>query len=127
MCKIIDEEILPEKEEGKWEIGYVDLAYKSITYPAYSTTIFDDLFKNLENNPHRMDIVVTFQDQRFVIEVKVWYGEEYHQRGLKQLSNYLDTYSKKEGYLLVFDFNVGKKYHEEMIHFDDKQIFTIWV
>ena len=266
MCKIIDEEILPDKDENKWEIDYVDSAYKSITYPAYSTTIFDDLFKNLENNPqlfdlvykvaidgekfaldinnpivnlgvlygifcnsgdslkihnhifntricnyltskletsksgtteysfkedfvdennqlnmklilqkfqkfykeqfsrkdqkfieregrllflaflkpiingdgfdfkevtiskeNRMDIVVTFQNQRFVIELKIWYGEEYHQRGLKQLSNYLDTYSQKEGYLLIFDFNVGKQYHEEMIHFGDKQIFAVWV
>ena len=256
----------PDEDENKWEMYYVDLAYKSITYPAYSTTIFDDLFKNLENNPqlfdlvykvaidgekfaldinnpivnlgvlygifcnsgdslkihnhifntricnyltskletsksgtteysfkedfvdennqlnmklilqkfqkfykeqfsrkdqkfieregrllflaflkpiingdgfdfkevtiskeNRMDIVVTFQNQRFVIELKIWYGEEYHQRGLKQLSNYLDTYSQKEGYLLIFDFNVGKQYHEEMIHFGDKQIFAVWV
>ena len=74
-----------------------------------------------------MDIVVTFQNQRFVIEVKIWYGEEYHQRGLKQLSNYLDTYSQKEGYLLIFDFNIGKQYHEEMIQYADKQIFAVWV
>ena len=57
MCKIIDEEILPDKNENKWNIDYVDRAYKSITYPAYSTTIFDDLFKNLENNPLLFDLV----------------------------------------------------------------------
>ncbi|OAD21083.1 hypothetical protein THIOM_003166, partial [Candidatus Thiomargarita nelsonii] len=30
----------------------------------------------------RLDLVITYQDKRYVIELKRWYGEKYHQRGL---------------------------------------------
>jgi len=75
----------------------------------------------------RMDIVITCQDKRYVVELKRWYGEKYHQRGLQQLSDYLDIYSLKEGYLLIYDFNKGKSYKEELIQFQDKDIFAVWV
>jgi hypothetical protein len=75
----------------------------------------------------RMDIVVTFGKKRYVIELKIWYGEEYHQSGLQQLSDYLDIYSLKKGWLLIYDFRKSKKYTEEIINFKDKEIFTVWV
>jgi len=75
----------------------------------------------------RMDIVITYQNKRYVIELKRWYGDEYHQRGLQQLSEYLDSYSLKEGYLLIYDFNKSKSYKAEQIQFQDKAIFAVWV
>jgi len=75
----------------------------------------------------RLDLVITYQDKRYVIELKRWYGEKYHQRGLQQLSDYLDIYSLKKGYLLIYDFNKGKSYKEELIQFQDKDIFAVWV
>jgi len=75
----------------------------------------------------RMDIVITYQDKRYIIELKRWYGEKYHQKGLQQLSDYLDIYSLKRGYLLIYDFNKGKTYKEEEISFQDKDIFAVWV
>jgi len=75
----------------------------------------------------RLDLVITYQDKRYVIELKRWYGEKYHQRGLQQLSDYLDIYSLKKGYLLIYDFNKGKSYKEEQILFQDKEIFAVWV
>ncbi|MCP3872677.1 MAG: AAA family ATPase, partial [Desulfobacteraceae bacterium] len=75
----------------------------------------------------RMDIVITYQDKRYVIELKRWYGEKYHQLGLQQLSDYLDIYSLNEGYLLIYDFNKGKSYKEEQIQFQEKEIFALWV
>jgi hypothetical protein len=75
----------------------------------------------------RMDIVITYQDKRYVIELKRWYGEKYHQAGLQQLNDYLDIYSLKKGYLLIYDFNKGKSYKEELIQFQDKAIFAVWV
>ncbi|MEK8015412.1 MAG: AAA-like domain-containing protein [Candidatus Parabeggiatoa sp.] len=75
----------------------------------------------------RMDIVITYQDKRYVIELKRWYGEKYHQEGLQQLNDYLDIYSLKKGYLLIYDFNKGKSYKEEEIQFQDKEIFAVWV
>ncbi|MCP4406122.1 MAG: AAA family ATPase [bacterium] len=75
----------------------------------------------------RMDIVITYRHQRYVIELKIWHGPKYHQEGLKQLSDYLDTYSLKEGYLLIYDFKKNKKYEQEQIAFKDKQIFAVRV
>jgi hypothetical protein len=75
----------------------------------------------------RLDLVITYQDKRYVIELKRWYGEKYHQRGLKKLSDYLDIYSLKKGYLLIYDFNKGKSYKEKLIQFQDKDIFAVWV
>ncbi len=75
----------------------------------------------------RMDIVISYQNKRYVIELKRWYGEKYHQQGLQQLSDYLDIYSLKKGYLLIYDFNKGKSYKEEQIQFQDKEIFAVWV
>jgi len=263
MCKIVDEIILPETEKGVWDLADVDLAFRKITYSGYSTTLFDDLAKNLANYPdlydtvynllfngmeppydlgdttvnlailygifadkngrckihnrifeqrilsiiitkqmqinakegifspplplgkgldvftvlkrfqtfmkenysnrdgkflerhgrliflaflkpiingkgyefkepvvgdeRRMDIVVVFENQRYVIELKRWEGEEYHQQGLQQLSDYLDIYSLKQGFLLIYNFNKNKEYRHETIQFADKEIFAVWV
>jgi hypothetical protein len=75
----------------------------------------------------RMDLVITYQQQRHVIELKRWYGPKAHQEGLQQLSDYLDAYSLKQGYLLIYDFNQNKEYKQEEIRFQDKQIFAVWV
>ncbi len=75
----------------------------------------------------RMDIVITWQNRRYVLELKIWHGPKYHQDGLRQLSDYLNIYSLKEGYLLIYDFNKNKEYRQEQIAFGDKQIFAIWV
>lgn len=78
-------------------------------------------------NERRMDIVVTYQNQRYVIELKRWYGPKAHQQGLRQLSDYLDSYTLHEGYLLIYDFRKGKVPHAEQITFQDKQIFAVWI
>lgn len=75
----------------------------------------------------RMDVVVTYNQQRQVVELKRWEGEAYHQQGLQQLSGYLDTYGLKEGFLLIFDFRKGKEYKSGVIQFADKHIFAVWV
>jgi hypothetical protein len=76
----------------------------------------------------RMDLVVTFgQDQKEVLELKLWRGEAYHQAGLQQLSDYLDFHGLKRGYLLIFDFRKGKETKQEAITFADKIIDAVWV
>lgn len=44
----------------------------------------------------------------YIIELKKWYGKEYHKKGLNQLGEYLEQYGLDEGYLLVFDFRKEK-------------------
>ena len=60
-------------------------------------------------NRERTDLIVDYQGEQFIIEVKIWYGNAYHTRGEKQLSNYLDYYHLKKGYMLSFNFNKTKE------------------
>ena len=43
------------------------------------------------------------------MELKVWRGDAYHTRGEKQISDYLDYYHLKKGYMLSFNFNKKKE------------------
>lgn len=59
-------------------------------------------------NSRRMDVVVDFNAERFVIELKIWRGNAYHERGEEQLSDYLDYFHLKKGYMLSYNFNQKK-------------------
>ena len=48
-------------------------------------------FKEVQiSEEKRLDVVITYNSNKYIIELKVWRGEEYHEKGLKQLANYLD-------------------------------------
>jgi hypothetical protein len=73
----------------------------------------------------RLDIVITFNQFRYVVELKIWRGEKAHERGLKQLHGYLENLGLNEGYLLIFDTSANKVYTEEQISVDGKEIFVV--
>lgn len=56
----------------------------------------------------RTDVIVDYAGEQFIVELKIWYGNEYNERGEKQLSNYLDYYHKDKGYMISFNFNKNK-------------------
>ena len=55
-----------------------------------------------------------------MIEMKVWRGNAYHERGEKQLSDYLDYFQLKKGYMLSFNFNKKKEIGVKDIVLGDK-------
>lgn len=57
----------------------------------------------------RTDVIVDYHGEQFIIEMKIWHGKEYNERGKAQLADYLDAYHKQTGYLLSFDFNKKKQ------------------
>lgn len=57
----------------------------------------------------RTDVIVDYLGEQFIIELKIWHGNEYRERGEKQLADYLDYYHKDRGYLVSFNFNRNKK------------------
>ena len=77
----------------------------------------------------RMDIVVDFGRQQFIIELKVWRGEQYQAEAYNQLCAYLESKHVSEGYLLTFDFRKkrNKTHKMEWIEFNGKRIFDIVV
>jgi len=62
----------------------------------------------------RFDIVITYGEKINILELKIWRGEEYHKKGLIQLSEYLDQYGLAEGYLLIFDFRKLNKNDKDL-------------
>ncbi len=73
-------------------------------------------------NERRMDLVVDYNGERFVIEMKIWHGDTYNQRGEQQLTEYLDYYHINKGYLLSFCFNQNKHTGIKEITIGDKTI-----
>ena len=57
----------------------------------------------------RMDVVIDYLGKQYVIELKIWRGNAYNERGEEQLCRYLEYFDLKEGYLLSFCFNKTKQ------------------
>lgn len=68
----------------------------------------------------RTDVVVDYCGEQFVIESKIWHGEEYNSRGEKQLVDYLNYYQQNKGYMISFNFNKNKKIGVKEIELGDK-------
>ena len=73
-------------------------------------------------NNERMDLVVDYLGERFVVELKIWHGKVYHEKGEKQLIAYLDYYHLDKGYLLTYSFNKRKTPGQKTITVDGKTI-----
>lgn len=70
----------------------------------------------------RTDVIVDYRGEQFIIELKIWHGSEYHERGEKQLTDYLDYYHKDKGYMLSFNFNKNKTTGVKEIRIANKTI-----
>jgi len=75
----------------------------------------------------RLDIVVTYLNHRYILELKLWYGQKYHEEGLLQLADYLDIHGVDEGFLVIFDDRKEKKWQTEKRVVEGKEIFMVWV
>lgn len=68
----------------------------------------------------RTDVVIDYRGEQFVVELKIWHGDIYHQNGEEQLSAYLDSYGLKKGYMLTFNFNKNKEIGVKYVEYKDK-------
>jgi len=57
----------------------------------------------------RTDMIIDYLGKQYIVELKIWRGEEYNSRGEEQLIGYLEDYGVDEGYMLSFNFNKDKK------------------
>lgn len=57
----------------------------------------------------RTDVIVDYLGEQFIVELKIWRGDEYNERGEEQLIGYLDYFRQEKGYLLSFNFNKKKE------------------
>ncbi|MCL2814978.1 MAG: AAA-like domain-containing protein, partial [Oscillospiraceae bacterium] len=77
----------------------------------------------------RMDIVVDFGCEQFIIELKLWKGEEAEKKAYNQLMGYMETKRAATGYLLIFDFRLrkNKERKAKWLDIDGKKIFEVIV
>ena len=62
----------------------------------------------------RMDIIITHNQQKYIIETKIWRGEHRYQAGKRQLAAYLRTEGVTEGNYIVFDHRQDPEPRVEM-------------
>ena len=78
----------------------------------------------------RTDVIIDYNTEQFIVELKLWRGEVAHEKAYEQLAGYLSSKNKDTGYLLTFDFrkekNVGK-FRINWIEFDQKKICDVIV
>jgi hypothetical protein len=85
-------------------------------------------FKEVETSEEkRLDIVITYLKEKYIIELKIWRGDEAHKRGLNQLANYLDIHGVSQGWLVIFDDTKKPLWQENLINHNGKEIFAVRV
>lgn len=53
----------------------------------------------------RMDVVVDYLGRQYIVELKIWRGERYNERGEQQILEYMNHFDLTTGYMLSFNFN----------------------
>lgn len=102
------------------------LLFLAFIKPIINGTGFD--FKEVQiSEEKRLDLVITYNSFRYIIEMKIWRGPKYHEEGINQLCNYVDIHGLDNGYLLIFNFNKNKEFKEEKLQVNSKKIIAVYV
>ncbi len=67
----------------------------------------------------RTDLIIDYLGKQYIIEMKIWHGDEYNTRGEEQLLGYLNDYHLERGYMLSFNFNKNKTIGVKEYHFKE--------
>ncbi|MCX6581147.1 MAG: AAA-like domain-containing protein [Candidatus Aminicenantes bacterium] len=104
------------------------LLFLSFIKPIINGKGFD--FKEVQvSEEKRLDVAIIFGNMKYIVELKIWRGEAYHQEGIRQLCDYLDRQNETVGYLLVYDLRKksGQVGEWQKLETRGKQIFIAWI
>lgn len=74
-------------------------------------------------NHRRMDVVIHYLGRRYIVELKIWHGDRYNEKGEQQIIDYLSSFALDTGYLLSFSFNKKKDSGVQRLNIGDKVLF----
>jgi len=77
----------------------------------------------------RVDLLLSWHDQRIVIELKIARGSETISKGLIQTAEYMDIANATEGHLVVFDPDLHKNWDEKIYRQQEhvgNKIINVW-
>jgi len=81
-------------------------------------------FKEVETSEEkRLDIIVLFEDEKFIVELKIWRGQEYHTQGIGRLKDYMRRENANKAYMLIMD----KTRHKEFTTNVEDEILMVWI
>ncbi len=66
----------------------------------------------------KMDLLITHNQRKYIVETKIWRGDTRYQAGKKQLAAYLKLENVQEGYYVVFDHRKEPEPRVETDHLD---------
>lgn len=69
-----------------------------------------------------MDLLIYHNQQKYIVETKIWEGKSGYQAGKKQLAAYLKLEEETEGYYVVFDHRQDPEPRVETEAIDDVTI-----
>ncbi|MGL4874079.1 MAG: AAA family ATPase [Clostridium sp.] len=102
------------------------LLFLAFIKPIINGVGFD--FKEVQiSEEKRLDVVIAYLKEKYIVELKIWRGKEYHEKGLNQLADYLDINGLNTGYLVIYNFNKGKEYKFEEAIVQNKKIIIVYV
>lgn len=120
-------EIYNPKEDAEFLERHGRLVFLSYLKPLINGYGFYHIESQLTDY-RRMDIVVDYGREQFILELKRWDGGSAHAKAYKQLAGYLGTKGADTGYLLTFDFSKKpKSYAPQWVEFGGKRIFDVIV
>lgn len=85
-------------------------------------------FKEIQiSDEKRLDMIITYNQYQYVIELKKWHGKKYHEVGLDEFNSYLKKQKLSKGYLIVFNASKNKEYKQERIISAEQEILMFYV
>ena len=69
-------------------------------------TIGGTMFLEVPTGRGRMDLLITFNQRKYIVETKIWEGPHRYSAGKQQLAAYLKLEASPEGYYVVFDHRI---------------------
>ncbi len=87
------------------------------------------LSREFATGPKRLDLCAHYKGKDYPIELKLRHSKQTYQKGLDQLSGYMDKLGCEEGWLIVFEQREkipwDKKIFWKTTRIDKKQIHTL--
>lgn len=72
-------------------------------------TVGGAMFLEVPTGRGRMDLLISYNQQKYIVETKIWEGARRYAAGKKQLASYLKLEGTLEGYYIVFDHRTDPK------------------
>ena len=112
--KILQVPDTPQESVGRHLLlTYLDLFARSVG----GTLSFET-----ETGRGRMDLLITHEREKYIVETKIWRGDIRYQAGKRQLAAYLKLEGAGQGYYVVFDHRRNPESRVETEELDDVTI-----